>query len=520
MHGRDRFNRIARMALAAMVVAAGPLRGQDARRLDALLASDSVAAAAQAAESALASMSWSDRTRLGAMFGRFSVVDASDAPLDPVPGTTALLTRLAAGAVPAAVDQVEFSLLSQRQSAACLRAITELGFLRRGFGAALRATSDDPAILLLVYEAAHDTAGVRELRDALALARSRVAQRNAPPPLALAEADLYLGDTANALVRLLAFDASWTVMERPVSWGAVQNAWTLGRTWLLLGDVAAATGRRADARRAYERVIALWADGDEDVQPFVARARAWIEGRTIPSSSNPAAVSLRPLATAGGRFRYDAVLWATSDQPLARMSFVTTEDAATVAGGALVTQRFDSVILDMPLLDRMGAEGLALRRQVQGSAGVMTTETVIDTLGRVASRSLHAPSLPDDLRSLLEGPIGLGPLAGAVPLRSTEAHPGDQWTDTLSLMIPGTGMRVSLRAEYRLARVTEAGGRRLAFITVAARGPGATLTGELVRDVDSGESLRLAASLRTATARVLLTALRENTAPAPTFAMR
>jgi hypothetical protein len=47
-----------------------------------------------------------------------------------------------------------------------------------------------------------------------------------------------------------------------------------GRTFLLTGDLAMAQHRPDVARRAYRRVVGLWAGGDAEVQPAVERARA------------------------------------------------------------------------------------------------------------------------------------------------------------------------------------------------------------------------------------------------------
>lgn len=427
--------------------------------------------------------------------------------------------RLAAGVVPDDIDAIESRLQRVSGRGSAMRAITELGFGLRGSGPALRATSDDPTITLLVYQAARDTAGVRETIAALDVARARLALRNLPPPLTLAQAELAIGDSGAALIRLLAFEASWTTMEQQVSWGMVQNGWLLRRTWIQLRDLAHAMGRRADAERAYGHIEGA------------------TEARGADSSTGTFSLRAIPESGTGARFRYDAVLWmqptalamAAPARPLARLGFVTSERTAPTARGVVTTQTYDSIILDMSLLDALGAEGLTLRRQIQGAAGSMTATTDVDSLGHSTHRALHTDALlPEELRTLIERGVGFGPLSGAVALPAGAVSIGDSWRDTVALAIPGSAASVTLTATYRLARITTTGGRRLAFITIDA-GTGtpraqpdggrvqATLTGELVRDLATGESLRLAASLRATVfaangaatpVRVLLTAMK------------
>jgi hypothetical protein len=552
-----RARRLAVVALVSSLSHATSAFAQSPSRIDALLAADSVSAAALAANAAMsdASMPAAQRSQVAALFGRFAAMNDADSR-ELGAGTSLAITRLAAGAVPDALESIEANLSRRTGRGSALRAITELGFAMRGTGAALRATTDDAGMMLLVCMAARDTAGVRDAIGQMDASRARLALRNLPPPLSLAEAELFLGDSAAALARLLAFDASWTRMERSVSWGAAQNGWLLGRTWLLLGDVAIAMGRRAEAARAYGRVVALWAEGDEDVQPAVAHARAGLAAAVGAPSASVERATTRVAPTVSvvvgdARVRYDAVLWMqprvgaadAASRPLARLSFVATETGARTASGFSATQIYDSVSVDMPLLAALGDEGLALRRQIPSTAGSMTATTVSDSSGRVVRRSLHTDALlPEELRNLLERGVGFGPLSMALPLSGRAALVGDAWTDSISLSIPGTAASAGLplRATYRLTRITNHGGRRLAFISIDAGTRGAvalaggdsvqaTLTGEAVRDLDANETIRVAASLRASVipangapmpVRVLLTALREATAQPAILASR
>jgi len=45
------------------------------------------------------------------------------------------------------------------------------------------------------------------------------------------------------------------------------------RTFLLLGDLEAATGNRQAAVGAYQIFLGMWQSGDPEVQPMVRRAR-------------------------------------------------------------------------------------------------------------------------------------------------------------------------------------------------------------------------------------------------------
>ncbi len=527
-------------------------------RIDSLLARDSLPAAARLADSLLRS-GMAEPARLGhvaALFGRFDAAALAFGGLDPVPGTTLALLQLAAGVVPADLDDLEARLLggaptdwrlrSGRGSA--LRALTELGFHLRGTGPGLVATAEDPSTLLLVYQAARDTAGVREQLAAADAAWRGLSRRNVPAPLLLAEAELFLGDSAAALRRLRAFDREWSAMDRGVMWGMVGNAWTLGRAWRLLGDLEAAAGRPADAARAWRRVDELWDGGDPAVREAVGAVRAALgAGAAAVTPSLP--VFLRASQTGfSERYRYDAVAWMRLpfqpdwDRPLvaARLTLLATERATRSAGGVITyRQTYDSTALALPALGNAGDIRLSLLRESLGALAGLRAVTEADERGRVLRRSVSGrAALPAELERALLGAAGFGPLGAAVPFPAAAVGVGAAWTDSLSVYVPGglldDGARIA--ATYTLRRVALIGGVRTAFITVdASTGErptadggrvSATLTGELVWDVDAGVAVRLAASLRATAwdrrgvatpARVLMTALRQ---PAPATDLR
>src|SRR5262249_20867321 len=91
-----------------------------------------------------------------------------------------------------------------------------------------------------------------------------------------ANAHLLLGDSAVALQRLERFrDTTWarTPILAQVS-GFTFSGFVWARSFLLLGDLAAARGQRAEAADAYRRFIGMWQPADPEAQPIVERARA------------------------------------------------------------------------------------------------------------------------------------------------------------------------------------------------------------------------------------------------------
>jgi tetratricopeptide (TPR) repeat protein/TolB-like protein len=93
------------------------------------------------------------------------------------------------------------------------------------------------------------------------------------------EVHLVLGDTAAALDRLLEFERRWVYqpLVEVVGPGGMPTSLLWGRTWLLMGDLAAALGRRDIALRGYRRVTGMWSGADPELQPAVQRVRARLE---------------------------------------------------------------------------------------------------------------------------------------------------------------------------------------------------------------------------------------------------
>lgn len=136
--------------------------------------------------------------------------------------------------------------------------------------------SADRRIAMVSHLAIGDTAGFRRLLaafDSMLVSLPEAADGGAA--LASAEAHLILGDSGVALERLRFFrDNTWarTSMSDQVAQGIATAGMLWPRTFLLLGDLAAARGQR-DAAEAYRRFIGLWSNGEPSVQPTVQRAR-------------------------------------------------------------------------------------------------------------------------------------------------------------------------------------------------------------------------------------------------------
>ena len=94
--------------------------------------------------------------------------------------------------------------------------------------------------------------------------------------LAGALGHLLVADTAGALARLRQFrDVTWfqsPVLDQ-VAAGFAFEGMLWPRTFLLLGDLAAARGQKEEATRAYRQFLGMWEHGDPEVQPQVQRAR-------------------------------------------------------------------------------------------------------------------------------------------------------------------------------------------------------------------------------------------------------
>lgn len=225
----------------------------------------------------------------GIGLGRFAAGDSALRPLVPPPSRPflAVAIRLLAGVMTDSTERIvrEFTAGPARAQGAGpadiygTLAMWGVRFVKTWRDVPMLDTAArDPRLRVAAFTLLGDTA---RLRAALVALDSFIL--NVPPEmpengalLAGAEGYLALGDSATALARLLEFNRRFPYLqpqERPVG-GFVFGSFLWGRTFLLLGDVAAAMGRRAEAVDAYNRAAGIWLSGDAEVQPFVQRARA------------------------------------------------------------------------------------------------------------------------------------------------------------------------------------------------------------------------------------------------------
>jgi hypothetical protein len=143
--------------------------------------------------------------------------------------------------------------------------------------AGLDTASSDPRLQLVAVLAGGDTARIR--RTLVRYDSTTDAQADEPDmglSLLSANTHLLLRDSALALQRMLRFrDVGWrrTPMLVAMTSGPSIAGEIWPRSFLLLGDLAAAQGRRADAVDAYRRFIGMWNHADPEAQPMVQHAR-------------------------------------------------------------------------------------------------------------------------------------------------------------------------------------------------------------------------------------------------------
>jgi hypothetical protein len=92
-----------------------------------------------------------------------------------------------------------------------------------------------------------------------------------------ANAHLLLGDSLVALQRLRRFrDGTWrrTPMNSQILTGFSISGSLWARSFLQLGDLAAALGQPSEAVDAYRRFVGMWQHADAEAQPLVQRALA------------------------------------------------------------------------------------------------------------------------------------------------------------------------------------------------------------------------------------------------------
>jgi tetratricopeptide (TPR) repeat protein len=216
-------------------------------------------------------------------FARFSL----DRLTDSVRPHRVAWLPIFAGVLPHDLDAVERRYASHLTTPTPLLELsTIVAFRMRGSGPQLDTAAAHPIRRAQALLARGDTA------RALTLVRTYDVELAARPAFAnddgawlfTAELLVALGDSAMALRRLQDWAARWPAFSHPAGFVLDITPLSSGltvrlatRTWLLLGDLAAAAGRNRDARHAYRMVLGMWQGGDAPVQPTVARVRAALE---------------------------------------------------------------------------------------------------------------------------------------------------------------------------------------------------------------------------------------------------
>ncbi|MEK6610121.1 MAG: hypothetical protein AABZ35_04285 [Gemmatimonadota bacterium] len=227
---------------------------------------------------------------IAAAFGRLSRFDARTRTFSPVPAAQRYFWasgRIALGVVPDSLVAIEHALadLVATQGAGRVRPSAVLGSLyiwgmtlHPPGTLALDTTERDPRLRLTAFMTSGNPGRARlELArfDTTVLATPIETPENGSLLLS-AESHLMLGDSAVALERLVEFERRWVYQPLITQlWpqGLMISSMLWGRTWLLMGDLAAARGQNDVAVRAYRRVVGMWTGGDAEVQPGVTRAR-------------------------------------------------------------------------------------------------------------------------------------------------------------------------------------------------------------------------------------------------------
>jgi hypothetical protein len=409
-----------------------------------------------------------------------------------------LLAGRALAQGPLDVERPRFALPADQRTA------TALGFEAGLTGPALIATTDDLHLRLLVARAARDTALVRATLRRASETYALLGRSQAPPPVLLAETEAWLGDSGAALARMRAFESRRAAMDTAVRWDDVPNGALLAR---------------ADS------------------------ARARLEAPT-PHAAAAGRIAFPRRGEGAWRWRYDAEIRtrlpfaAPVDTivPIARVALIVDEALVRNAAALELRTGVRGVALDLPLLSRVGDEGLLyLRTLVTALRSGGTTARVGADGDVVGHRAIHeaAGFGAGTATSLLQA---LGPLAFAPRLPAESLAVGATWTDTVRVAAPGTALgdaAIPLPATVRLTDIRAVEGRTLAVLALDAdvrawpigRGlehADITLSGEIVLDAGDGLPVRTAASLRASVVdgrgartpvRALVTALRQ-TAPA------
>lgn len=158
--------------------------------------------------------------------------------------------------------------------------------------------------------------------------------------------------------------------------------------------------------------------------------------------------------------------------PTMRMTTFVTRATTGVSGDTLtVSETIDSARMESPAMPQMSGMFGAMAAGMSGSV----TTTQVDTRGRIFSTLISNPNMP-----AAGAPRG-GMSGGARPmflLPANAVRVGDSWTDSMATPATETDPATNAIATYRLERLEQRGGTRLAVVSVNGNIALATTSGQ------------------------------------------
>jgi len=177
-----------------------------------------------------------------------------------------------------------------------------------------------------------------------------------------------------------------------------------------------------------------------------------------------------------------AMMNPDTNVPFSRMTMQSTRTLTAVTGDTLnFSEVIDSAAMEMPAMPQMAA-------MMGGVAGMMkgrTTVTRMDNRGRIFSTEVTGGAMAG-MGGGPGGPGGRGGRGGMMGggnnnrpapfiLPAQPVRPGESWTDSTSFGGNGTDPAVSVRGTFKLERVEQLGGSRVAVVswngTMTTTGP-------------------------------------------------
>ncbi len=184
------------------------------------------------------------------------------------------------------------------------------------------------------------------------------------------------------------------------------------------------------------------------------------------------------------RYRTTNQIWPSGDTAAAPVvtTLFTTRTIASMDGPNYVVKTTQ----DSMVTSQGGGRGADMMR------GMVITQHM-DQRGRVLSTEISPPpGLPPFVASMMQRNAPQSNTRSTAVMPEGPIHPGDTWTDSMvSSASTGRGRpsEVTFVVTYKLERVENQGGTRMAVISMQGGGqggPASTINGELTVDLDAG----------------------------------